>query len=517
MLPPSQRDAFFESALLDIVVSTDNVQEVKSLQDAKLFLTQGLKTQVEINMAGRANGAIDRLTRKLWVYLDSKSVELHKDLDKVLKSLQRTLKTTQPLVEQFYEKGVSRLVLIIPEIDMQDENSVNSLALLIEFVCQMHNTLLERVSLVRDKELGTGKFNIPQSLRLAIRNLLAAAKHPQGLYPGQVYNFTSGFKGSDADMIAAMRLLNLKQEFLRKRKFSDNSKHPTSFQNLSDMFNSSLGIKTNQENAFVHRFLKAAINSSVKLHNKGFPGGLIHAVRSRNNVKSDFALCNILGWVEKVPSNHKMLEVLFNTVDTSKDTGNKKDIVVNLTADKRQFTHQEFRTAVALTLPRIDSSRPSDEDMKRDPFSVRSLQICNNFVSDKRDNLVDRLNESYGLKVSLKNPKSKTREIHYKISRDRLLASSANIPLRDSKGKYFSNFSSLPLATQKFLREKFRYPQKRSAPEEESNEQETSSSMQVESSQQANRLLKRTRTMTKGQAKDSIRKSGRLAALRKEK
>jgi hypothetical protein len=314
-----------------------------------------------------------------------------------------------------------------------------------------------------------------------------------------------------------MRLLNQKQEFIRKRKFQkDSKKSSVSFNILQETFNTAAALKGSGEASFIQKFLKASLNSAIKMHNRGFPGGWVHALRSRNNVKSDFALLYTLGWTEKVPSNHKMLEVLFNTVDTknSEDT-TSKDKVVNITQDKRNFLHQEFRTAVALTLPRLDTAKPENHelDMALDPLSVRDLNICNNFCKDRRDILVDSLNESYVLRVSLKNPKSKTKEIHYKIFRDKMLNNSANIPLIDAKGKIFNTFAKLPEKTQKFLRDKFRYPVKR-AREEPPVEEAGSEIMQTDTAPEATRTLKRTRTMTRGQARESVRKSGRLAELR---
>jgi len=266
--------------------------------------------------------------------------------------------------------------------------------------------------------------------------------------------------------------------------------------------------------SYVQKFIKTVLNSCVKLHNKGFPGGWIHACRTRNNAKTDFSLLNSLGWTEKVPSNHKMLKVLFDTVDPKDpQIPNSKDKLVNITQDRRNMLHTEFRTAVALTLPRIDTSKPQnfEEDMKRDPLSVRDLNICNNFCKDRRDLLVDALNESYVLRVSLQNPKSKTREIHYKIFRDKMLNLSSNIPLIDGKGKQFATFSKLPEGTQKFLREKFRYPVKRGRDEESGDRTTDSMLVDVQIAARPDEPPSKKRTMSKGQAREATRKSGRVA------
>jgi hypothetical protein len=226
-----------------------------------------------------------------------------------------------------------------------------------------------------------------------------------------------------------------------------------------------------------------------------------------------------LGWTEKVPSQHKFLETIFNTVDPVEGKHNQFKLV-NLTVDKRNFTHQEFRTAVALCLPRIDSSvsKEIETDLKLDPLSVKSLTIVNNFVKDKRDNLVDSLNECYALKVSLKNPKSKTKEIHYRISRDRMLNMTANMPLIDGKGKQYETFSKLPESTQKYFREKFRYPVKRQAETDDNQiiDDQMIDTAVGDTAENSQAPFKR-RKMTKGQAREVTRKSGRLAKMAGDK
>jgi len=480
---------------------------------------------VEITSAGVASGAIDRITKKLFLFIQNKESG-NSELEKLLKTLQKSLRLSTSIIEQFYNAGESILVITVPEYNDEDEDTRKCLALLVGAALVLHQTKIENVRLVKDNSLGLGKVTITKSLSKLVADLSASAQNSTGLFAGDVYKFSSGVEFNLVEMVAAMRLLNHKQEFIRKRKFSkDSGKSSVSYNMLLETFNTSTGLKGSGEQSYAIRFIKAMMASCVKAHNKGFPGGWIHASRNRNKVKSDFALLNSLGWTEKCPSNHKMLEVLFNTVDLhDKKDPSSKDRIVNITQDKRKFLFQEFRTAVALTLPRIDTSKPAEHsaDMKRDPLSVRSLQICNNFCTAKRDLLVDSLNEAYVLRVSQKNPKSKTKEIHYKIFRDKMLNSSSNIPLIDAKGKSFDKFSNLPQKTQSFLREQFRYPVKPAVPATSVANApgivpEVEMNVGGEQPQTQSVPPKRTRTMTRGQAKEAVRKSGRLAQLRTKK
>jgi len=343
--------------------------------------------------------------------------------------------------------------------------------------------------------------------------LTSAALDPTGSFSGDIYKFGS-FSGTLPGILAAMRLLTIKQEFIRKSS-SKNSK-AVSFCELLQSFNAHSGLKTDESNSFGVRFVKSTLTSCVRPRNRMFPGSFIHSMRRINLVKTDFAVLARLGWTEYCPSHHKTVDVLFNTVDEDKDSKNKvtKRQLVNITQDKRHFLHQEFRTALALSLPRIypKSKVDFDTQLKVDPLSHTSKQVIKNFQDNQRASLVDRLNESYGLKVSLKNPKSKTKEVHYKLSRDRLLASSANLPLIDSAGKVYPSLKDLPPNVLSYFRKHFNYPEKRK-PDNEPPAQE--GGMEVDSApvdgEERHSPPEKRRKLTRGQAKAAVRRSGRLA------
>jgi len=518
LLPTSTRNAYFEDILLDSLLACVGESPLLSLQDAERYVSSKLSLWVEIKMSAVVTDVIKRLALRILLHKESPNLKQDSKIGKLLKLANKSLTLKSPLVTQSYIGTKSSLVLTFPDFDEDDDNTAKAVSHLISLACSLHSTKPEFVAIHKDKTYGEGRITMSASLLKLTDALTSSALHPQGLFIGDVYNFNSGFKGTLVSMMAAMRLLNTKSEFVRRRKFSrESKKSPTSFNTLQETFNTMSGLKSDTSLPFTQNFVKAVLSSSVKAHNKGFPGGWIHASRSVNGVKSDFALINLLGWTEKVPSQHKMLEVLFNTVDPpSETTGLKKDTVVNITRDKRNFSHREFRTAVALSLPRIQiKNKDPKGDLSLDPFSVRTLTIPNNFCSDGRETLVDRLNESYGLRVSLKNPKSKTREIHYKNSRDRLLGESANIPLKTGDGLSFETFSDLPKPLQKFFRDTFRYPVKRKRDGEHPSD-DTPITDVVEMTVDSISPPKRRRKVTRGQAAAEARMSGRLATLRSQ-
>jgi hypothetical protein len=520
LLPMSTRNAYFEDILLDSILSVVGETSLNSYADAEKFVDSKLSLWVKIDLSAVAAGCLRKLALKAFLFNNTKSLERDSKLGKLLKIADKSLTLKNPIISQAYEKDTSKLVFCFPNFDEEDEPTLKCVSHIVALGCALHSTKPENVAITRDTAYGEGKLTISSSLSKLIDTFVSSAHHPQGLFLGEVQTTSAGFKGNLVAILAAMRLLNIKGEFIRKRKFPNGSgKSSTSYNTLQETFNLISGLKTDKSMAFALNSVKAILSSCVKTHNKGFPGGWINASRALNGVKTDFAVVNLLGWVEKVPSQHKLLEVLFNTVDSTEDSNKKvTSKLVNITQDKRNFSHREFRTAVALCLPRVFiSNRAPEADLKLDPFSVKDLSICNNFCSEKRDILVDRLNESYGFKVSLKNPKSKTKEIHYRMSRDRLLAESANMPLITAEGTKFETFSDLPKPLQKYFRDNFRYPIKRKLDETLDVDQDVpmEEGAVLEPTEESP-PLKRKKKYTRGKAATITREGGKAATLAKK-
>jgi hypothetical protein len=462
---------------------------------------------------------------KLYLWNSTTDIPEGSQLNKLLKISKKLQIDKYPLIQLHYVDKEPTLDIVLPKYDENDENSNKVLSHLISFACIVHGVKADNVSYLIDEKQGTGIVTIPNTLNKLVDSLKVSALHPLGLFAGETYSFQSSYKGNLPGILSSMRLISMKQEYLRKKKFpKDSLKSTVSYNELQLTFNIRSGLKTDETNNYTTRLVKAILASCVKPHNTRFPGGWIHSNRKINGIKTDFALLNTLGWTEKCPSQHKLLEVIFNTVDEDSQTVDDvtkviKRQIVNLTSDKRRFLHQEFRTAVALCLPRLDvsSSTAFDTQLKVDSLSVKKLTILDNFSKEGRAEAVDSLNESYNIRVSMKNPKSKTKEVHYKISRDRLLASTANIPLRDANGILYESFSKLPGKVQEYFRKSFNYPKKR-ALEVEAPTQEGAPLMDIDGGNPSTQhRLKRVKTMTKGAAKENVRRSGRLAAARGKK
>jgi len=321
-------------------------------------------------------------------------------------------------------------------------------------------------------------FEMSGSLIKFTEKIIASARNPFGHFDGPdvVFGAQSRFKSTVPGLLAGVRLLNSKDTLIRKISFGKDSKLAslTAFQ-LQEQFNTILGIKGRAQTSMPVRLLKGIFASCCKISNKGFPGGFIHSLRARNGVKSDYSVLTLMGWIPKIVSQTKLSDVLFNTVDVSYATVDGKTTVVgrsmqNISLKGRNMSFQEFRTAVALTAPRIDfdSEVPFDTQIKKEPLdytSVKELKTVSLFADPKLQLCVNLSQQTYALKVSIPNKGSKTTITHYENSRNRFLASTANITIRDSKGKSYDSFSSLPQKAQDYMRKKYRYPVKRSAEE----------------------------------------------------
>jgi hypothetical protein len=366
---------------------------------------------------------------------------------------------------------------------------------------------------------------LPSSFIKLVNRLIASAKSSKGSFEGPLVHMDkSNYKAFPVGFLSSMRLLHAKDGLLRRTVFKDSNLRPVTFFDLQQRFNESLGIKSEDSKSFPVQFLKASLASCVKNNNRGFPGGWIYSNRATNGVKTDTGLVTVLGWTEKVPSNHKLQEVIFNPVDDSFGTveGKQKVIgrsMVNITSDGRSMSFQEFRTAVFLSCGRLDFDKPDyDEQLRIEPLAIKESMVAENYAYPGATATVSLLNSAYALKVSLKNPKSKTTLVHYENKRNELLRSTNTDAFYDAKGVEYNKFSELPEKVQSFFRRKYRYPvkNKRNLPQETNEtpmDLDTTGANKATSGTES--APKKTRSMTKGQATTKRAALGRKAKEKK--
>lgn len=480
--------------------------------DMKRFILSLLKSWVAEDKDWSMADLSDRLSIKTIAYLNSKSIPEGSTLAKLVKSLKKTELTKELLVIYGKKKNASgdwvgTLSVKIPKLDEDDEGSQKGLASLLELACLVHGVNSSNLGILVGDE---GKIVMSSTFWNLTDKLKASARSTTGDYNGpHVVIEGSGYKAPPPCLLASMRVLQSKDSLLRRRKFPTNSGlKPVTYFMLQQAFNGYLGIKSEDQNAYAVRLLKAILASCVKSHNAGFPGGWIHKNREVNKVKSDAGLISVLGWVEKVASHHKLLEVFFNPVDTKWGKVDDKDKIidyklVNLTKSGRDSSFQEFRTAVLLSVNRFDSLgniEDIEKDLQKEPLDIKNQEVVKNYEASETQPIVESLNQAYAFKVSAKDPKKKTTLAHYAQARGHLLALTANKQIKDAKGRTYDSFTGLPEQVQTLLRKKYRYPLKNKRQSDQVVDNTTSHGLTMDTNVQNQRLSTSSTKLTKGQA-----------------
>jgi hypothetical protein len=224
------------------------------------------------------------------------------------------------------------------------------------------------------------------------------------------------------------------------------------------MFNTQAGLDSaNKGYSFL--FVKTVLSMCVKPLHTNFPGGWMKAAKDINQVKSQEGLLVRLGYVMKVADTHKLRNVIFTDAPILENT----PCVLRPFDDKKDsLEFSEFRTVVALLLPKIDpsSEEAMDEQIKRDPMKVKSLHTLQAYQG-KRQKCVDALNIANAYKVAIDSDrKSKAKPVHYEAARNHVLNLSHDVPLIDAKGVEYPTFSDIPAPVQKYLRKAYFYPER---------------------------------------------------------
>jgi hypothetical protein len=499
------RRPFVEDVILDLILGLDLVSAT-SLQDLKLLVKSKLKGWLHQDDSYSLADLSDRIALKANIYLQSRTVPSGTKLGKLILSMKKTSFVSELLVIYTNSSQGASLNIATPVIAEADDESIKSLSHLIELACLVHSVKPENVRLSTNSNYES-KISMSSSFWKLVDNLKISAKSTSGDFNGPNVMFTgSRYTSSPVGVLASMRLLQQKDHLLRKQRGKD--KLSVTFFMLQQKFNDTLGIRAEDSKSYAVRLLKSIMASCVKAHNVGFPGGWIHKNREINKVKTDAGLVQLLGWTEKIVSPYKLLEVLFNPVDNSFGVVDGKQKIIgrsmeNLSQKGRNMSHQEFRTAVLLTVPRLELTKPDDfeKDSKREPLDFKNPSVADAFCSNDMIEISESLNQAFAFKVSIKNPKSKTNLTHYENARGRLLASTANKKIIDNKGKEYDSFIDLPVKTQEFLRKKYRYPVKAKRPNASTAENAEEEDMEVDDVS-ANQSLARKKTvkLTKGEA-----------------
>jgi hypothetical protein len=445
-----------EDSLIDILCLGIVDNKLTSIEDAKVYVRTSLPKFVQDSDLLFVRGSADRIAVKLLLFSVGRTVPMDGTLAKLVSSVRLADKYKVPLVNLYHVGNVPKLVVRVPELAKEDTLSKRTLEGFFTFMHYVLGVKPENMSYHMDKELGTS-FHLDAVHIKLLEELTASAASPAGVFPGEVIKYGE-YKCTLPTILATLHFLSCKQGFLRKRI----SKKKTdvlvvSSVELRRIFNIRAGL-AEKSSTYGAMLIKSALSVVSSSKNKIFPGGWISSNRSLNEVKSDTGLIYKLGYTERVPYNHKLDAIVFN--DTSVNPKNER-IIRDKSDDKlfKELTYTEFRTAVVLTAPRIDTTKADtfESQVKRDPLSVKSEKVLDNFVDARFYKINDSLNKAQAILSTMGKGNKKTKVIHYEIARNEVLHLSAHVPIKDGAGNSYTKLSDLPKPILDFCCKKYRY------------------------------------------------------------
>jgi hypothetical protein len=445
-----------EDSLIDILCMKISSSPLSSIEDAKVLIRTSVPTLVQGYDALLASGATDRIAVKMMLFSIGKPVPLGGALGKLVRGAKLSDKYVTPLVNMYHVGKEARIVVRLPELQQSDTLSMRSLEAILTLLHYTTGIKPENMSYTMEKDLGQSMVFDALSVKM-LEELTSSATSPSGVYPGEVIKL-GDYKCNIPTILSTLHLLSRKQNFIRKRTSTKGSKVFTvTSSELRKIFNIRCGLG-DKSNSYSVKLLKSALSVICSTKNRVFPGGWIQSSRSLNNVKGDSGLLYKLGYTERVPYNHKVDTIIFH--DTT--TNPKGACTLRNKSSEEEYktlSFLEFRTAVSLTAPRlkVTANETFDSQSKREPLSVKSEEVLENYNTRSYYKLNDSLNKAHALYSSLGQGNSKTKPVHYEIARNELLHMSSKVPIKDGLGNSYSKISDLPVPILEYCCKRFRF------------------------------------------------------------
>jgi hypothetical protein len=466
--PSILRESIMCDGLLDLLLVDYETGSIGSFADAKLFTSSRLWRWMEKTDALIVAGIENKIALNLFLHISGTAVAESDKLSALLKKVKISREKEAPIMTLAHVAGRAVLTVRIPDVPQDKEGDLQNVGHLLNFAMSLLALKSDQLQIVRDKELGVA-CPLPAQQQRLLDHIKVSAEDPSGEYLGQVFEFKSGFKANLVEIQAALRILNSKSEMVRVRP-SRKGEAPisaTTREELKAKYNLQAGLNVSSQ-AFGLRFIKNVLAVLVRPSNKQFPSGWISAAKKRNEVKAAEGLLHCLGYTYKVCPDIKVESVL-KTDTTTDPKGVEK---LHPKGENFKFGYAEFRTAVALTLPKItpNSDLAYDKQVKQDVLGIKSVQTLKAFTSPKRANLVDATNMAFAIYQSCSNPKSKAKAEHFKNARNHVLNASNLVDLVDATGTSYNKFSDIPEKVQKYLAKRYGYTLSSKRSREESPE-----------------------------------------------
>jgi hypothetical protein len=440
--PQGTQESVLLDGLLDLLLTFIEVGSVKSLADARLYVHSSLEKWMDISTAMIASDFEGRLAMNLLLFNTGRSLPDGDKLASLLRKVKVKADAEFPIMVLAREPKGSKQVLTIRIPVPDKDGDLQNLSLLINFATTLLGIKDDCLKVVKDETLGKA-VTLPASQAKLLDSIKLSATLPEGDFLGEKLTFSSGFKGNLVEILCAIRVLNAKLGMVRARPTppKGNRVVPVTLQNLKANYNLKAGLDKTSS-AYGLKFVKATLALLCRSTNMHFPGGWINSARKSNGVTTTEGLLHSLGYTFVVPPDIKIRSVLM-TRTTIDPKGNKK---LSPRGDTEDSVYTELRTALALSLPKIDpkSSTSIETQMKTDVLSIKNQSTISAFKENKRLKCVDALNTAYAIQQACKDPKSKAKPEHFESARNHLLHMSYMIDLRDAGSQSYTRISDIP-------------------------------------------------------------------------
>jgi hypothetical protein len=455
--------------------------------DVEVFVNAHLWSYIEKQDVAIVNGLPGRLTTKLSLLLSGTRLPEDNALAKLLKATVRVRSEKAPIMLLSNVNGVRYLTVRVPRITKDDESSMKNLAVLLKMAMAFLNLPLSQLRVREDPSLGVA-VTPPAQVNKLVGTLTEAAKDARGAFHGEVYSTVTGAKGNLPELIAAMRLLNTKEGYVRKAPptvhTTNSGRTETKRPNVTyqDVW-SVVRKKANLEReAYDASFIGALITLTTSVRSEYFPGGFTYALRNRNSVKSNDGLLNRFGYVAIVPDFGRTKEVLNHAVrpKTNVASPSEASSVEMFTITKQTMPRgvglRDFRAALSLTLPKYDPASTDEMEVQMKQGGLHAVKPQTLKVFSERADFVNELYRAYATKVSVAAPKSAAKPVHFQIARNTVLnhalvqegKNKGNVlPLIDGAGNTYAAIDDIPKDFLRYVAKTFNYQLdvKRKAPE----------------------------------------------------
>jgi hypothetical protein len=409
------------------------------------FIAEQLDTDAE-----RTARLHKELTEIVFSYVSGKPITEIGSLTEAIKILTITenpSRTEKVLEVDTYQKGgkiLKRCSITLPDIQPNDRSSVANLGAYLSFAQAMLGISASDITVLTDKKLGQS-IPLPQAIQTAMARLVTAAHSSEGFYPGEKIKFASGFIGGLPECLTALRVLHQNLPFVRKNK-----KDTTNSEVLKQSINTAFTLKREGGNPFVDGFIKGVLREMTQTRESHFPASFFKTTKVCNKVTTTDGILQRLGYVPKMPSTQKVIQISSNFY-SKKEDGTAK-IELDTKDTPHDNSHKEFGAAVKLLLPKIDCSKADCRtQLKGD--TIRTTNPVSLAYYNKHAEVIDEVNKAYAFLVTAKSSRNKkTKPIHFKNQKDRALnLAFSKLEFQDSTGRKFSNYTDIPAQIRKTL------------------------------------------------------------------